>query len=103
MSFTTSWNSPAALGVLREGPLAGGLVFHALAGRLHVFPAPSVPADTVTALVRSGLVPIAARRAPTTEQASPSLEAVAALRRGVREALDPGKTWSYGSRWQRGE
>jgi glycolate oxidase FAD binding subunit len=103
VSLTTAWNSPSALGVLKDDPLARHVVFHVLAGRLHVFPEPSAAAGAVMSLTRSGFAAIDARGVGALEPAVPGLAAVGSIRSRIREALDPGHTWAFGPRWQRGD
>ena len=109
--FTSAANTPAALAPLLERPeAAAATLFHAAAGRLHVFPGR-------TRRARPGR---AARRA----RASRCIEAVAgdgdpagvaalepvvapqaavlALRARIRAALDPAGVLAFGPRWERG-
>ena len=106
LSLVTPWNSPAALGVLNSSGLAKGLeetaVYHALAGRLHVFPETPAAAGTAATLGRSGFAVIEARGFPGLETSLPLISAVIELRGRIREALDPDHTLGYGDRWQRG-
>jgi hypothetical protein len=100
LSFTTARNSVAALGVM-NADASSELVFHSLAGRLHLEPGSEPPATEVHRLagVEFALVDSAGieRPAPVT----PPLAAVGALRRRIREAFDPAGLWARGSEWER--
>jgi glycolate oxidase FAD binding subunit len=102
LSFTTARNSVAALGVINADAASSELVFHSLAGRLHLEPGSEPPATEVHRLagVEFALVDSVGieRPAPVT----PPLAAVGALRRRIREAFDPASLWARGSEWERG-
>ena len=100
MTLTTSFHSPAALAVLGERPAGRRLVFHALAGRLHLFGDPAELAELMPPLAAAGLLVIECRGLTGTP-ASTGV-AVRALRRRVRTALDPGGIMALGERWQGG-
>jgi hypothetical protein len=97
LSFTSAHVTPDAVAFLRDTPAAGRFVFHAAAGRLHVFP----PGDTAAVVTRAALVagftPTATRGANLTGTgASPAVES---LRARLRGALDPSGVFAYGPSW----
>lgn len=101
LTFATPWNSPAALGVVTGDASAGRLVFHALAGRLHVFPE-SEAADPLTASLENQGFSLIDARGADVAPGVPSLTALSGLRRRIREALDPARTLALGPRWEAG-
>ena len=109
LSFTTARNDPAALAPLIApgappvlDALAGGIVFHAPAGRLHVFPRAEDAASVVATLAAHGFGLIDARGTGAIEPPLAPLVAVAELRSRIRAALDPAQTLALGARWERG-
>ena len=101
LTFATAWNSPAALGVVSATAAADRAVFHALAGRLHLFPAPEIAPDLVRALEASSFALIGWCGVGECRPEVPPQAAVAELRARVRAALDPTATWALGPRWER--
>ncbi len=99
LTFTTASNTPVALAPLADTPEARRAVFHAPAGRLHLFPDLARAQDIVRALAASGFALIGARGADGVVPALPAQVAVATLRRRVRAALDPAGTLVLGDRW----
>jgi glycolate oxidase FAD binding subunit len=102
MTFTTPSNTPAALAALADGPEAGGAVFHAPAGRLHLFPAGPMAPERITALAEAGLTSIGARGLGEVAPALPPQGALAPLRARIRAALDPAGTLANGDAWVAG-
>ena len=104
LSFTTAWNSPAALGVIVGGEASPGLVFHSLAGRLHLESGTSE--DTTSAVQRlagSGFELIERSDAAPLESVLPQNAALGALRASIRRRLDPARVWAFGPRWEQPE
>ncbi len=106
LSFTTPGNTPAALAPLMELPGAlprsGRLVFHAPAGRLHLFPEQDELASAVIATAGSGFILREARDPGSALEARPSRAGLLALRGRIRAALDPGGVFALGERWAAG-
>ncbi|MGH7730111.1 MAG: FAD-binding oxidoreductase, partial [Candidatus Eiseniibacteriota bacterium] len=61
LTLTAAANTPAALAALLESPAAGRLIFHAPAGRLHLFPEAGEAAAVAVAATACGFTPRAAR------------------------------------------
>jgi glycolate oxidase FAD binding subunit len=101
LTLVTAWNSPAALGVISGTPAADRGVFHALSGRLYIFPAPEDAPEVVRALEAGSFGLIGARGAGECGPTLPPQAAVAELRARIRGALDPTSTWALGPRWER--
>ena len=102
LGFTTTGNTPAALAPL-IGPGAGAtLVFHAPAGRLHLFPEPADAPDIVVRASMAAFVLRAARGIVASSAAPPARAGVLALRARIRAALDPAGTLALGERWAAG-
>ena len=99
LSFTTSGNTPAALAPLAGTPAGERLVFHAPAGRLHLFP--EAGDITGAAAVAAGFTLRSARGVPGN--APPAQQSgVLALRARIRASLDPTGTFAHGERWANG-
>jgi hypothetical protein len=98
LAFTTAHNTPAALATLAGTPEAERLVFHAPAGRLHLFPAADDVAAIAARLDGAGFACIDARGVTPRAPAAPQ-PAIAALRGRIRAALDPAGTLALGPRW----
>jgi glycolate oxidase FAD binding subunit len=96
LTFTTADNTPAALAPVLEAG-ATDLVFHAAAGRLHVFGARSDARAFVTRLAAAGfsLIDAAGHDLPGADAGV----AIPGLRAKVRDALDPGRVFAFGDRW----
>lgn len=101
LSFTTAHNTPAALGPVLElvGP---DLVFHAPAGRLHLFPDGSRAGEIVATLAPRGFTLIEAHGVDEVKPPLPPQHAVLALRERIRHRLDPGGVFAQGERWAAG-
>ena len=99
LTLTTAWNSPAALGVIDLDVAPSELVFHSLAGRLHLEPIDALPITEVQRLAGNGFSSLECRG---TERFAPSppTSAVGTLRRRIRTALDPESLWARGSSWE---
>jgi glycolate oxidase FAD binding subunit len=102
LTFTTAGNTPAALAGIVEHPAASGVVFHAAAGRLHVFPEDQDTPSLLRALAAGGfsLIDTGSRddaHPPIAPEAS-----VLALRSRIRAELDPARVMAFGDRWERG-
>ncbi len=102
LSFSTAHNTPAALAGLLAEDVAQRAVFHALAGRLHLFPAREQAQGLVRDLAARGFTLIDAREAGEIEPPIPPQVAVGTLRASIRESLDPGRRFALGERWERG-
>ena len=102
---------PAALAPLLDQPaVAAASVFHAAAGRLHVFPGPTRAGEIAEPLARAGFSLLEAVAGAGDPAGVAALEpiiapqsAVLALRARLRDALDPAGTMACGPRWARGE
>lgn len=102
LSFTTPGNTPAALALLLEAPGAGRLVFHAPAGRLHLFPEHDAVAESLVAAAETGFTLRAARGSAEARGPHPAQAGVTALRARIRAALDPSAVLALGERWATG-
>lgn len=102
LSLTTSGNTPAALAPLLALPGSERLVFHAPAGRLHLFPERDGAAACLLAAAESGFILRAARDVVDADGARPAQAGIAALRGRVRAALDPSGVLALGERWAAG-
>jgi hypothetical protein len=102
LSFATAANTPAALGPMAAQPVASRLVFHAPAGRLHLFPAREQAAALVTAAAAHGFTPIGSRGLAEIDAAPAPQAGVVALRSRIRAALDPGAILALGGSWAAG-
>ena len=102
LSFATARNTPAALARLLECPEAGGLVFHAPAGRLHLPLDRARAQELVRTLAPEDFALIETRGVGTLEPAIPLQTGVLALRAKIRAALDPTATLALGERWAAG-
>ena len=100
LTFTSAHNAAAAVAPLL-GLAPGGLVFHAPAGRLHLFPGDNQPLLAVEQMAVHGFTLIGAHGTDEIPSVVPPQEAVLALRRRIREALDPGHRMALGERWCR--
>jgi glycolate oxidase FAD binding subunit len=101
LSMTTAFNSPAAIAPLIERGAASRLVFHALAGRLHLAIDASEADATMAALRARGFALVEARGVAPVAASSPR-DALLDLRARIRVALDPDRTMAFGDRWERG-
>jgi FAD/FMN-containing dehydrogenase len=102
LSLTTAAMSPAALAPLAGHAAARTLVFHPLAGRLHLFPEPADAQRIVTELAGHGFTVVEARGAGELTTFPAPQVAVRALRARLRAGLDPEHRFAYGDRWERG-
>jgi glycolate oxidase FAD binding subunit len=90
LTFTTAANTPAGLGPLSvEEPAGTRILFHAPAGRLHVFAAPPDAQARVERFETNGFALIDAHGAGVVRAVPPPPLALADLRAKVRAALDP--------------
>ena len=111
LTFTGAANTPAALAPLFERPeVAAGTLFHAAAGRLHVFPARSAARNLLEPLAAAGFSLIEAVAGDGDPAGITALEpliapqaAVLDLRTRIRGALDPTGVMAYGPRWKRND
>jgi glycolate oxidase FAD binding subunit len=104
-SLTTADTTPAALdqvfaAVESTGEANPSFVFHALAGRLHLWLAAERAQALVNQLGESGWALVDHRGAGAIEPAVPPQAAVLAMRAGLRQAIDPGARFAFGERWQ---
>ena len=102
LTFTTAGNTPAALAPLVDSPGAEGLLFHAPAGRLHLYLDPAAAQARVDALAEHGFALIEARGVGAIEPPVARQAGVLALRRRLRAALDPEDRFALGARWEAG-
>ncbi|MEO5618697.1 MAG: FAD-binding oxidoreductase [Candidatus Eisenbacteria bacterium] len=105
LTFTSADASPAAVGELlaasdpdRHADLPAFL-FHALAGRLHLWPADGRASVIATALAEAGMSLIGARGTDPIEPPSPPQVAVRTMRGALRNALDPAGRFILGASW----
>jgi glycolate oxidase FAD binding subunit len=111
LTFTAAHNTPIALAPLLDsaGPAAApgaargdGFVFHALAGRLHLFPGAGAAPAEVERLATHGFTLIGAHGAGAIEPVLPPQQAVLDLRARIRAELDPQHRFALGGRWEGG-
>jgi FAD/FMN-containing dehydrogenase len=111
LTFTGASNTPAALAPLLDQPeVAAATVFHAAAGRLHVFPDRARAREVVEPLARAGFTLIEvvtgtpdSAGVAALEPLIPPQAAVLDLRARIRAALDPAGVMAYGPRWERSD
>src|SRR5439155_878550 len=96
------WSRRGAAPTARRGARAGGFVFHAPAGRLHLFLAPGAAQASVERLATHGFTLIAARGCGEIAPVLPPQQALLALRARIRAELDPAHRFALGDRWERG-
>jgi len=109
LTFTGAANTPAALAPLLEHPeVAAGTLFHAAAGRLHVFPGRSAARDLLEPLAGAGFTLVEAVAGDGDPAGVAALEpllapqtAVLDLRARIGAALDPAAVMAFGPRWRR--
>ncbi len=99
LTFTTAANTPDALSSLSGERAAERSVFHAPAGRLHVWPEPSEAASLVTRLESRGFTLLEARGLEHPPD-SPVSAGIQPLRARLRAALDPARTLALGDVWE---
>ena len=100
LSFTTAANTPAALAPLAAVGAPVRCVFHAPAGRLHIFAAAADAEDLARELAGHGFTMTGARGWNPAPPAGRS--GVLALRARIRAALDPAGTLALGEAWAAG-
>lgn len=111
LTFTSASNTPAALAPLLERPeVAAASLFHAMAGRLHVFPGRTRARDLLEPLASTGFALIEAVAGDGNPAGVATLQpliapqaAVLDLRARIRGALDPASVMAYGTRWERSD
>jgi FAD/FMN-containing dehydrogenase len=111
LTFTSSANTPAALTPLLERPeVAAASLFHAAAGRLHVFPGRMRARNLLEPLAGAGFSLIEAVPDDGDPAGGATLEpliapqaAVLALRARIRTTLDPAGVMAFGPRWERSD
>ena len=101
LSFTTARNTPAALAALPV-PVRERAVFHAPAGRLHLFPRDEAIGTMVEELAARGFTLRGARGLVAPSPQAAARAGVLVLRARVRAALDPRGTLALGARWADG-
>jgi FAD/FMN-containing dehydrogenase len=100
LAFGTAANTPDALAPLAAEPEAAHAVFHAPAGRLHVFPAGAARAPVLArTLGAAGFTLLGSRGAGEVPPTLPRQQALDPLRERLREALDPARTLAFGDAW----
>jgi glycolate oxidase FAD binding subunit len=102
LSFASSHHTPHGLSDALPDALLERSVFHAPAGRLHLFPGDGDVAATIAALAERGFTLTDARLERAIEPTQPPQQAVRELRARIRAALDPGSRFALGERWERG-
>lgn len=105
LTFTSAANTPAALAPLLAHPeTAATALFHAPAGRLHVFPGRGAAPGLLEPLAAAGFVLIESTAGVTAPDPLIAPQAaVLELRARIRGALDPAGVMAYGPRWERNE
>jgi glycolate oxidase FAD binding subunit len=111
LTFTSAANAPGALAPLLERPDgAARSLFHAMAGRLHVFPGATAARDLLEPLAGAGFTLIESVTGDGDPAGVAALEpliapqaAVLDLRARIGAALDPARVMAFGARWQRSE
>jgi glycolate oxidase FAD binding subunit len=103
LSFATAHNTPAGLAPLSGHAAAARLVFHAPAGRLHVFPEARDAQALAGLLAEKEFALIESRGIESLEPPIAPQAAVHQLRSRIRAALDPEHRLALGGRWERGE
>lgn len=103
LTLTTPANTPAALAPFSGAPMSERLLFHAPAGRLHLFPEAGDTSVTATgaAAAAAGFTLRSARAVPDAPRPAPQ-SGVLALRARIRASLDPAGTLANGERWANG-
>ena len=102
LSFTTTANTPADLAAWLARSAAGPFVFHAPAGRLHLFPRAEEASSAAEAAAECGLTLIGARGPAGRPPGPASLGGLLALRARLRAGLDPAGTLALGEAWAAG-
>jgi glycolate oxidase FAD binding subunit len=102
LSFATASNTPAALAPLVADGIPERLVFHAPAGRLHLFPEPGEARSLIDRLAEHGFTWIGGRGMQSRSPALPPTAATLRLRSRIREALDPARSMALGEAWEQG-
>jgi len=95
LTFTSAHVTPDAIAFLAGRAIAERLVFHAAAGRLHVWPEVDEVAELSQELSARGFTLIDSRGVGAGAPEPP--EGIASLRDRLREALDPARVWALGS------
>jgi FAD/FMN-containing dehydrogenase len=98
LELVTPGNTPAALGPLLAKAPRARFVFHAPAGRLHLFAGPTGAQELVDALAEHEFTLVAACGLDVAPTLPPQV-ALRDLRQRIRAALDPGSTFALGERW----
>jgi glycolate dehydrogenase FAD-binding subunit len=102
LTFNTAGNTPAVLAPLEDVEGLRGLVFHAPAGRLHTFVEEARAPALAARLLGAGFVSIGASGLAAPEPLVPPEQAVLALRRRIRDALDSQRILAFGESWASG-
>ncbi len=92
LTFTTASQSPECLAPLLSHAVAERLVFHAPAGRLHLFPAANEAVALIRLLETKGYALIDSRGVDHTPP--PPAAAIARLRARLQQALDPASVFA---------
>jgi FAD/FMN-containing dehydrogenase len=93
LTFASAHVSPEAIAFLDGRPIAERLVFHAVCGRLHLWPDGAEPAKLVSELATRGFTLVEARGVPGVASGAES-RSIALLRGRLRAALDPKRVWA---------
>ncbi len=99
LELVTAANTPAALAPLLEHEARARFVFHAPAGRLHLFVDPARAQEQVHRLGAHGFALVGARGVDVSPALPPQV-ALRDLRATIRASLDPARTFALGERWE---
>jgi glycolate oxidase FAD binding subunit len=102
LSFTCAANTPAALAPLVTRPGTPRLLFHAGAGRLHLFPAREAAQEAADLGAAHGFRLVGTRDLDGVRPALAAHSGLIALRGRIRSAFDPGGTLALGEAWASG-
>lgn len=98
LAFVSAHRAPCALAAVLSDAAADSLVFHAPHGRLTVAVAAADARDLVARLAAAGFT-LAETHGVEIVRDPTGRTAIVALRRRLRDALDPGAVFAYGERW----
>ncbi len=102
LTFASPANTPVALARASEPLGSLPFLFHAPAGRLHLFPEDGDATPIVRGFAAAGFTLLASRGIAEPEPPISPQVAVEALRRRIRATLDPARRFALGDAWERG-